>query len=236
LTIYQRLLARYGPQHWWPADSPFEVIVGAILTQSAAWGNVEKALANLKDEGVLSPQGLYHLPEERLARLIYPSGYYNAKARKLKAIVGHLVEVYQGDLDRLFAPDVATLRPELLALHGIGPETADSILLYAGAKPVFVVDAYTRRSAARLGLAPANASYAALQALFMANLPPQVPLFNEYHALLVRLGKEACRKAPRCPVCPLLELCPTAQGDGTSAQVAASSGVNLQHRLEEVDR
>ena len=230
MTIYQRLLARYGPQHWWPADSPFEVIVGAILTQSAAWGNVEKALANLKGEGVLSPQGLYHLPEERLARLIYPSGYYNAKARKLKAFVGHLVEVYQGDHDRLFAPDVAALRPELLALHGIGPETADSILLYAGAKPVFVVDAYTRRSATRLGLAPANASYAALQALFMANLPPQVPLFNEYHALLVRLGKEACRKVPRCPVCPLLELCPTAQGDGTSAPVAASSGVRVKRR------
>jgi endonuclease-3 related protein len=224
LTIYQRLLARYGPQHWWPGDSPFEVIVGAILTQSAAWGNVEKALANLKSEGVLSPQGLYHLPEDRLARLIYPSGYYNAKARKLKAFVGHLVEVYQGDLDRLLARDVAALRPELLALHGIGQETADSILLYAGAKPVFVIDAYTRRSAARLGLAPAQVSYAALQALFMESLPPQVPLFNEYHALLVRLGKEVCQKVPRCPVCPLRELCPTGQaGDGTSAEVAASS-------------
>jgi len=224
LTIYQRLLARYGPQHWWPGDSPFEVIVGAILTQSAAWGNVEKALANLKGEGVLSPQGLYHLPEDRLAQLIYPSGYYNAKARKLKAFVGHLVEVYQGDLDRLLARDVAALRPELLALHGIGQETADSILLYAGAKPVFVIDAYTRRSAARLGLAPAQVSYAALQALFMESLPPQVPLFNEYHALLVRLGKEVCQKVPRCPVCPLRELCPTGQaGDGTSAEVAASS-------------
>jgi endonuclease-3 related protein len=234
LTIYQRLLARYGPQHWWPGDSPFEVIVGAILTQSAAWGNVEKALANLKGEGVLSPQGLYHLPEDRLAQLIYPSGYYNAKARKLKAFVGHLVEVYQGDLDRLLARDVAALRPELLALHGIGQETADSILLYAGAKPVFVIDAYTRRSAARLGLAPAQVSYAALQALFMESLPPQVPVFNEYHALLVRLGKEACRKLPRCPVCPLLELCPTGQaGDGTSAEVAASSGVKSSSRLEE---
>ena len=223
MTIYQRLLASYGPQHWWPGDSPFEVIVGAILTQSAAWGNVEKALANLKGDGVLSPHGLYHLPEERLARLIYPSGYYNAKARKLRAFVGHLVEVYQGDLDRLFAQDVAALRPELLALHGIGPETADSILLYAGAKPVFVIDAYTRRIAARLGLAPANASYTALQALFMANLPLQVPLFNEYHALLVRLGKEACRKAPRCPACSLRQLCPTGQAGGTSAGVAASS-------------
>ena len=117
MTIYQRLLARYGPQHWWPGDSPFEVIVGAILTQSAAWGNVEKALANLKGEGVLSPQGLYHLPEDRLAQLIYPSGYYNAKARKLKAFVGHLVEVYQGDLDRLLARDVAALRPELSLIH-----------------------------------------------------------------------------------------------------------------------
>jgi endonuclease-3 related protein len=232
LTIYQCLLAGYGPQHWWPGDSPFEVIVGAILTQSAAWGNVEKALANLKGEGVLSPQELYHLPEDRLAQLIYPSGYYNAKARKLKAFVRQLVEVYQGDLDRLFARDIAALRPELLALHGIGPETADSILLYAGAKPVFVIDAYTRRSAARLGLAPANASYAALQTLFMANLPPQVPLLNEYHALLVRLGKEACRKVPRCLVCPLLELCPTGQAQSVSAKYqqardsCAGPGVN----------
>ncbi len=206
-AIYQQLYAAYGPQHWWPGDSPWEVIVGAILTQSAAWINVEKAIVNLKAADLLSPTGIYHVPQERLAQLVYPSGYYNAKARKLKAFAQRLQEGYGGDLDRLFALDVPALRQELLSIHGVGPETADSIILYAANKPSFVVDAYTTRIAARLGLAEPQAKYADLQALFMDNFPPQATLFNEYHALLVHLGKYVCQKKPQCAACPLEAEC-----------------------------
>ena len=153
LDIYQRLFDRYGPQSWWPADDPFEVIVGAILTQSAAWTNVEHAISNLKAEMTLTPTALYDLPLDRLAQLIHPSGYYNAKALKLKAFADRLHSKYNSDLERLFALDTATLRPELLSIYGIGEETADSIILYAAKKPVFVIDAYTRRIMGRLGLA-----------------------------------------------------------------------------------
>lgn len=206
MEIYQRLLAQYGPQRWWPADEPFEVIVGAILTQSTAWGNVEKAIANLKRVGVLTPHALYHLPTLQLAALIRPSGYYNVKAMKLKAFAARLVENYEGDLSRLFALDVAPLREELLSIYGIGEETADSIILYAARKPIFVVDAYTQRILRRLGLVSLKDSYAGFQALFMENLPHDEPLFNEFHALFVRHGKRACRKTPLCPCC-LTPLC-----------------------------
>ena len=211
LEVYERLFAAYGPQRWWPGETPFEVIVGAILTQSAAWANVEKAIGNLKAAGALSPQGLRRLSEEELARLIYPSGYFNAKARKLKAFVSLLFERFGGDPDRLLAAPAAELRPLLLATHGIGPETADSILLYAAGQPVFVIDAYTRRLCSRLGLAPTRRgdTYDAWQRLFMDALPSDAPLFNEYHALIVRHGKEVCRRRPRCPECPLLSVCPT---------------------------
>ena len=211
LEIYERLLAAYGPQHWWPAQTPFEVIVGAILTQSAAWANVEKAIGNLKAADALSPLELRRLGEEELARLIRPSGYFNAKARKLKAFVAMLYERFGGDLDKLLAAPAEALRPLLLATHGIGPETADSILLYAAARPLFVVDAYTRRLFPRLGLAPTSRgdTYDAWQRLFMASLPTEVALFNEYHALIVRHGKELCRRRPLCPGCPLLSICPT---------------------------
>jgi endonuclease-3 related protein len=205
--IYRRLLDRFGPQHWWPADEPFEVIAGAILTQSAAWGNVEKAIVNLRGAGALSPRALRQLPRARLAELIYPCGYYNAKALKLKAFALWLGNHYEDDLDRLFALGADDLRQELLSVQGVGPETADSIILYAAGKPVFVIDAYTRRIVSRLGLAPEKESYAAYQALFMDNLPSDVKLFNEYHALLVCLGKNFCRRRPRCGGCCLNSLC-----------------------------
>ncbi|OGO21614.1 MAG: hypothetical protein A2144_04175 [Chloroflexi bacterium RBG_16_50_9] len=201
--IYHRLMARYGPQHWWPAREPFEVIVGAILTQSAAWINVEKAIANLKNAGALSPEALRCLPHAELARLVHPCGYYNAKARKLKAFVHWLGEKYQDNLDSLFASDIAGLRQQLLGIYGIGEETADSIILYAANKPSFVIDAYTRRIISRLGLAPHTNSYAAYQALFMAHLPPDTRLFNEYHALLVCLAKNVCLNRPLCQQCCL---------------------------------
>jgi len=205
--VFRRLMAYYGPQQWWPAEEPFEVIIGAILTQSAAWTNVEKAIANLKSAGVLSAQALRQLPLNELAALIRPSGYYNAKALKLKAFADWLAENFSGDLDRMFALETGILRRELLAVHGIGEETADSILLYAGNKPVFVIDAYTRRITDRLGIAQDDSSYTHYQRLFMENLPPDVKMFNEYHALLVQLGKDACRKRPRCERCCLGEMC-----------------------------
>ena len=207
LDIYQRLFDRYGPQSWWPADDPFEVIVGAILTQSAAWTNVEHAISNLKAEMTLTPTALYDLPLDRLAQLIHPSGYYNAKALKLKAFADRLHSKYNSDLERLFALDTATLRPELLSIYGIGEETADSIILYAAGRPIFVIDAYTRRIVSRLGLALEKDSYRTLQVLFTENLPHDEGLFNEYHALLVRHGKEVCRKTPRCTPCCLRSLC-----------------------------
>jgi endonuclease-3 related protein len=210
-AIYERLRAAYGPQHWWPASSPWEVIVGAILTQSAAWSNVEKAIANLKAAGLLSPDGIHDTSQDDLARLVYPSGYYNAKARKLKAFAQRLHDGYQGHLDALFALDLPLLRAELLSIHGVGPETADSIILYAAGKPGFVVDAYTRRIACRLELAEPSVSYQDLKALFTGSLPSDAPLFNELHALLVRLAKEVCRKNPLCRQCPLTpDLCPGA--------------------------
>jgi len=201
--IYRRLFTRYGPQHWWPARELFEVIVGAILTQSAAWTNVEKAIENLRKAGKLSPGALRQLPQAELTGLIYSCGYYNIKARKLKAFTQWLGERYDDNLDRLFAPDTGDLRRKLLDIYGIGEETADSILLYAGNKPIFVIDAYTRRIIDRMGLSPRGNSYAAYQALFMANLPADAVLFNEYHALLVRLAKEVCRRLPRCAQCCL---------------------------------
>jgi endonuclease-3 related protein len=202
-NVYRRLFARYGPQHWWPAKSSFEVIVGAILTQSAAWTNVEKAIENLKKAGALSPNVLRQLPQDELARLIHSCGYYNIKARKLKAFAGWFGEKYDDNLDRLFAQDINDLRQKLLDVYGIGEETADSIILYAGNKPIFVIDAYTRRIISRMGLAPHSNSYSAYQTLFTANLPADARLFNEYHALLVRLAKEVCQTRPRCRQCCL---------------------------------
>jgi endonuclease-3 related protein len=207
LEVYHRLLGCYGQQHWWPGDGPFEVIVGAILTQSAAWSNVEKAIHNLKERDMLSTDALRRVPLSELARLVYPSGYYNAKAGKIKSFVEWLGGNYRGELTALFAQDIAALRRELLSVRGIGEETADSIILYAARKPIFVIDAYTRRIMGRLGLAPEAHSYGAFQDLFMRHLPPDEAMFNEYHALLVRHGKETCKKTPLCESCCLISLC-----------------------------
>jgi endonuclease-3 related protein len=203
LDIYRRLLDHYGPQHWWPADEPFEVIIGAILTQSTAWTNVEKAINNLKAAGALTPESLHRLPLDELAGLIHPCGNYNVKARRLKAFARWLWEQYHGDLDKLFAGNISQLRQQLLNVYGIGEETADSIILYAAGKPTFVIDAYTRRVISRTGLAPQNNDYSVFQALFISNLPSDVSLFNEYHALLVRLAKDVCRTRPLCHQCCL---------------------------------
>ena len=198
----------YGPQRWWPGETALEIIVGAILTQSAAWTNVEKALSNLTAAGVLSPEGLRTLAEDQLAALIRPSGYFNAKASKLKAFVALLDERYGGDLDRMLGSPVDELRAALLTTHGIGPETADSILLYAAGRPLFVIDAYARRTFSRLGLLPESDSYHGWQRLFMTALPSDASLFNEYHALIVRHGKGVCRRRPMCARCPLAAVCP----------------------------
>jgi len=206
LETYRQLYAHYGPQHWWPGETPWEVMVGAVLTQNTAWANVEKALANLKGAGALAPRALRELPHQELAALIRPSGHYQAKATKLKALA-EFVGAYGDDLARLFSEATPNLREKLLNVHGIGEETADSILLYAARRPVFVVDAYTRRIFSRLGLGPGEDSYQTWQGFFMENLPLQEGLLNEYHALLVRHGKELCRKKPLCPTCPVKNLC-----------------------------
>ena len=202
LNIYHRLLDHYGPQRWWPAEEPFEMMVGAVLTQSTTWTNAERAIGNLKTAGVLSPEALRQLPLSELAALIFSSGYYNAKALKLKSLATYLGE-YQDDLGRLFAVDTRQLRRELLGVHGIGEETADSILLYAAERPIFVIDAYTRCILGRTGLAPDNGRYSDYQCLFVNNLPTDVGLYNEYHALLVCLGKNVCRRQPLCQQCCL---------------------------------
>jgi len=207
LNIYRQLMARYGPQHWWPAQEPFEIIVGAILTQSAAWGNVEKAISNLKSARALSPQALRQTPLSELAMLIHPCGYYNAKALKLKSFAHWLEEYYSDDLTKLFANSAELLRQQLLSIHGIGQETADSIVLYAANKPIFVIDTYTRRIISRIGLEPVGNSYTVYQTFFMHNLPTDVGLFNEYHALLVCLAKDVCRNRPLCQQCCLNNLC-----------------------------
>jgi endonuclease-3 related protein len=206
IDIYRCLLACFGQQHWWPGDTPFEVMVGAILTQSASWHNVELAIENLKQAGSLSPRALRQIPAAELAGHIHSSGYYNAKAKKLKAMVKWL-SVYEDDLEKAFAGELDDKRNELLGIHGIGLETADSMLLYAGGKPAFVIDAHTRRITERIGIAPQKDSYDAFQKLFTSNLEQDTQLFNEYHALLVKLGKDVCRKKPLCTTCVLKEMC-----------------------------
>jgi len=201
--LYDLLLTAYGPQHWWPGESPFEVMVGAVLTQNTNWANVEKAIANLKQAGVLSLAALSDLPPERLAGLIRPAGYYNLKAGRLSNLLGMINQRWDGDLEWFFAQPVDEIRQSLLAVKGVGPETADSITLYAAHKPVFVIDAYTFRILGRHGLADQDMGYFELQEVFMDALPPDVALFNEFHALLVRLGKGRCKKTnPHCEGCP----------------------------------
>jgi len=204
--IYELLYAAFGPQHWWPGETPFEIITGAILTQNTSWANVEKAIANLKSAGYLTAEALHHIGLTRLAELIRPAGYYNIKAKRLKSWVSWLFDTYEGELTNLERISSDQLRQELLAIKGVGRETADSILLYALGRPVFVVDAYTARITVRHGLIDADADYEQLRELFESNLPHEATLFNEYHALLVRTGKEFCRPKAKCPGCPLERL------------------------------
>ncbi|MBA4397522.1 MAG: endonuclease [Syntrophus sp. (in: bacteria)] len=204
LNIYDTLQDHIGDLHWWPGDSAFEVIVGAILTQNTAWKNVEAAIGRLKAEDLLHPARLRSLADEHLADLIRPAGYFRVKTKRLKAFLQFLYQDYLDDLDALFAEDLWVLRKKLLLVHGIGEETADSILLYAGGKPVFVVDAYTRRIMQRHRLISGEARYEEIQKLFMAGLPGSAPLYNQYHALLVNTGKHFCKKQnPLCESCPL---------------------------------
>lgn len=203
LELYSRLFEAFGPRYWWPGDSGFEVAVGAILTQNTAWRNVTKAIKNLKDKGLLSPEALYHVPVEDLASVIRPAGYYNIKAQRLKHFMQFLFRESAGNLDRLLAEDLDTLRSKLLSINGIGPETADSILLYAGNKTTFVVDTYTKRILFRHSLIPEEASYDEVRDFFMDYLKPDAAMFNEYHALLVHLGHAFClKKNPKCSGCP----------------------------------
>lgn len=203
-SYFATLAKSLGPRHWWPARTPFEVVVGAILTQNTAWQNVEKAIFNLRRERLLTPQAIERVPAQRLARLVRPSGYFRQKAKKLKAFVRFLRNEYGGSLPRMFATPTIELRRKLLDVFGIGPETADSILLYAGGHSVFVVDAYTHRILGRHGIAPGRPDYEAVRAMFEANLPADARLYNEFHALLVNVGKNWCRpREPRCSECPL---------------------------------
>ena len=203
-SIYNKLYSHFGPQRWWPAKSRFEVIVGAILTQNTNWQNVEKAIKNLKKANVLNAQKLRRLPKDRIARLIQPSGFFNIKSGRLKKFLRFFFENYNGDIRRLIKQKPQILRKQLLSVKGIGPETADSILLYALDKPVFVVDAYTRRIFARHKIIAQDVSYDEVQNLFSKNLKNEVKLFNEYHALIVRLAKVYCLKNnPKCDLCPI---------------------------------
>jgi endonuclease III related protein len=201
--IYRRLYEEFGPQHWWPGQTKFEVIIGAILTQNTNWDNVEKALRNLKRNQLLSPYSLRNVSVTKLASLIKPAGYFNVKAKRLKNFIVFLFDEYKGSLKKMEKEELAQLRQKLLRVNGIGPETADSILLYAFHKPVFVVDAYTKRVLYRHNIVDKDADYHSIQNIFMYDLSHDVKLFNEYHALIVRLGKQYCKTNPVCEQCPL---------------------------------
>jgi len=205
--VYTKLFACYGPQHWWPGDSPFEIMVGAILTQNTAWTNVERAIANLVQHQVLTPEAILAVPVDQLAQWLQPSGYFNVKARRLRHFCQWYVDA--GQLDSLSQLDTHTLRKQLLAVNGVGPETADDMLLYAFARPVFVIDAYTRRLFSRLHLLEHDAGYESLRHQFEAGLKAEAAMFNEYHALIVRHAKDVCKKRPLCANCCLKKVCPS---------------------------
>jgi endonuclease-3 related protein len=208
LCLYRTLLDHFGPLNWWPADSPFEVVIGAILTQNTAWTNVERAIANLKEEQILSPDKLSDIPIDHLEELIKPSGFFRQKANRLQSLSRYLVTEWQSNLNDFCSGPLDEARNRLLARPGIGPETADSILLYAACRPSFVVDAYTRRIFERVGVLRGDETYAEVRQIFMQALPEEVPLYNEYHALIVQLAKTCCRKSkPLCNECPLYKHC-----------------------------
>lgn len=201
--IFYRLLGHFGPQKWWPANTSFEVIVGAILTQNTSWNNVERAIELLKDADLLSIDGIYKIDEKTLERLIKPSGFFRQKTRRLKDFVNHIVTEWNGSLENFLAQPMESLRSQLLRIKGIGPETADSIILYAAHQPSFVVDRYTHRILLRHGWVSTRYHYENLRNLFMLRLPHDIYLFQEYHALFVQLGKQYCGKTPKCSGCPL---------------------------------
>ncbi|MEE9419963.1 MAG: endonuclease III domain-containing protein [Desulfatiglandaceae bacterium] len=203
VEMFDLLLNSFGPQNWWPAETELEMMVGAVLTQNTNWKNVEKAIQNLKGKGLLSPDALYPLPMNELAQEIRPAGYFNIKAKRLKNLMQFIMEQYEGDLSLFLKDGTQTLREGLLSVKGVGPETADSILLYAACRPIFVIDTYTHRILSRHGMIEEEASYYELQELFMDHLPDNPDLFGEFHALIVRAGKDYCRKNPLCSQCPL---------------------------------
>ena len=204
LKIYNSLYNYFGPLNWWPGDTPFEIMVGAILTQNTSWSNAEKAINNLKKENLLEPGKLFRINKEKLAQLIKPSGYYNIKTRRLKNFVNIFVNDFEGSVEKMFSGDGRNLRKKLLNVNGIGLETADSILLYAGKKPFFVVDAYTKRIFSRHKLISKDSTYYQIQEFFIKNLDRDVKLFNEFHAQIVMLGKTICTsKNPDCVKCPI---------------------------------
>lgn len=205
LEIYRKMYDSLGPQQWWPGETPFEIIIGAILTQNTNWSNVEKAINNIKNVNKLTPKGIHSLSLPELAELVRPSGFFNVKAKRVKTFVNWLFSKYDGNLTAMFNQDCRTLREELLSINGIGPETADSILLYAGNMPTFVIDAYTHRIFSRHGLIPEESAYDEMKSFFEDNLPEDTELFNEYHALIVNIGKLFCKPKRVCEQCPLLE-------------------------------
>ena len=221
MAVYERLHAAHGPLHWWPGESPFEIAIGAILAQNTAWRNVRQALENLRSARIWTMQAILHAPQERLAAVIRPSGYFNTKARKLKEFASFITEGFNGRLDACLDLPQEELRARLLEVWGIGEETADDIVLYAAGKPSFVIDAYTRRTVDRLGWRTHGKRYAHYQALFHERLPADAALFNQYHALLVRHGARTCRPKPLCETCSLLDICPTGLGNANTTRPAA---------------
>jgi endonuclease III related protein len=203
LHVFNRLLSTLGPRHWWPGDSPLEIMIGAILTQNTSWRNVEKAIANMKEHRVLEMNRLVEIGEGALAEIIRPAGFYNIKARRLKTFLIDFHSRFDGIVDNTIDTGTSELRDSFLILNGIGPETADSILLYALDRPVFVVDAYTKRFLRNHGLYTGSYDYHDIQSFFMDNLPQDTYVFNEFHALIVRLCQLHCKKTPECAVCPL---------------------------------
>jgi endonuclease III related protein len=228
LPIYRALFRRFGPQHWWPGRTRLEIIVGAILTQNTAWSNVEKAIRRLRRARALNLPTLHDVSLDRLADWIRPAGYFRVKARRLRAFTTVAAGPFGGDLRRLFALDTDTLRRTLLSVKGIGPETADSILLYAASRPVFVVDAYTRRFMVRHGWLRSKATYDEVAQVMMGGIHRDVRLFNEFHALIVALGKNLCRPAPRCAECPLRRWLP----DGQRTEVRDQKAEIRRQRVE----
>lgn len=203
LEIYEKLFSHYGPQYWWPAKSDFEMMVGAILTQNTSWSNVKKTLEVLESEKILEASKLHQMSPEELAPFLKSAGYFNLKANRLKALVHFLMEAYEADLEKMKGGSLRFLREQLLSVKGIGPETADSILLYGLGKSIFVIDQYTYRVLSRHFLIPEESDYESMQEMMMQNLPEDLELYKEYHALIVKVGNEFCKPKPRCEQCPL---------------------------------